>query len=158
MTKSGTTRASRTARFARSAAALLAGIVAVVVLSMGTDQALHALGVYPAWGQPMLDTGLNLLSLCYRIVFTILAGYLTARLAPGAPMRHAIALGLIGTTLGIVGAFAAMPTKLLPDWYMVCLAITALPSAWLGGRILGSGTVSDTTARAPGSAWSSRRA
>jgi hypothetical protein len=35
------------------------GIVAVYVLSLGTDQVLHMLKVYPPWGQPMYDTSLN---------------------------------------------------------------------------------------------------
>jgi hypothetical protein len=35
----------------RSAGAVLLGFVVVVVLSLGTDQVLHVLRVYPPWGE-----------------------------------------------------------------------------------------------------------
>lgn len=50
----------------RSTGAMLAGFIAVFVLSLGTDQILHALDIYPPWEQPMTDTGLLLLALSYR--------------------------------------------------------------------------------------------
>jgi hypothetical protein len=117
----------------RSAAAVLLGFFTVVVLSIATDQVLHALGVYPPWGQPMNDPGLNLLALAYRSVYAVLGSYLAARAAPEAPMRHALALGFIGLVLSVVGAIVAIGTKLGPSWYPVALAVTTLPCAWLGG-------------------------
>jgi hypothetical protein len=78
-------------RLLRSTGAVLLGFVTVVVLSLGTDQVLHLLQVYPPWGQPMHDPGLNLLALSYRIVYTVLGGYITARFAPRNPMRNAVA-------------------------------------------------------------------
>ena len=47
----------------RSTGAVFLGFVAVVALSLGTDQVLHVLAVYPPWGQPMYATGLLLLAL-----------------------------------------------------------------------------------------------
>jgi hypothetical protein len=44
------------------------GFMTVVVLSLGTDQVLHVVQVYPPWGQPMYDPWLNLLALSYRSV------------------------------------------------------------------------------------------
>ena len=49
----------------RSTGAVLLGFVTVVVLSLGTDQVLHVLAVYPPWGQPMYDTGLLFLALAW---------------------------------------------------------------------------------------------
>jgi hypothetical protein len=43
-------------------AALAFGFVAVVVLSLATDEVLHLLKVYPPWNQPMYDAGLCLLA------------------------------------------------------------------------------------------------
>ena len=40
-------------RLGRSIGAVLAGIVAGVILSLGTDMLLHVAGVFPALGQPM---------------------------------------------------------------------------------------------------------
>ena len=117
----------------RSTGAVLAGFVAVVVLSLGTDQLLHVLEVYPPWGQPMFDPGLNLLALSYRIVYTVIGGYITARLAPRNPMRHALILGAIGTVVGAAGAIASIPMNLGPSWYPIALALSGLPCSWLGG-------------------------
>jgi hypothetical protein len=125
-------------RLGRSAAAVFLGFITVVVLSLGTDQVLHVLQVYPPWGQPMYDPGSNLLALSYRIVYTVLGGYITARLAPHSPMRHVLVLGVIGFVLGLAGAIATIPMNLGPAWYPVALVLTALPCAWLGGALLRS--------------------
>ncbi len=122
-------------RLGRSAAAIFLGFITVVVLSLGTDQLLHVLQVYPPWGQAMHDPGLNLLALSYRIVYTIVGGYITARFAPQNPIRHALALGVIGTIVGTAGAIATIPMHLGPSWYPIALVVTALPCAWLGGAL-----------------------
>ena len=121
-------------RLVRSTAAVLGGLFAVVLLSLGTDQVLHWLKVYPPWGQSMYGTGLNLLALAYRIVYAVVGSYIAARLAPHAPMRHALALGVVGIALSAVGATVAITrADLGPNWYPVALVLTALPCAWLGG-------------------------
>jgi hypothetical protein len=120
-------------RLSQSTGALIAGFFAVVLLSLGTDQVLHMLDVYPPWGLPMYDTWLCLLALSYRIVYTVLGSYITARLAPRAPMRHAMILGTIGFAVGTAGAIATIPMNLGPAWYPIAIALTALPCAWLGG-------------------------
>ena len=119
----------------RSAAAIFLGFAAVVVLSLGTDQVLHVLRVYPPWGEPMNDTGLLLLALAYRIVYTVAGGYIAARLAPSAPMRHAVILGLIGLVPGAAGVIAGASSDLGPLWYPVVLAFIGLPCCWLGGAL-----------------------
>jgi hypothetical protein len=119
----------------RSIWAVFAGFVAVVVLSLGTDQVLHVLNVYPPWGQPMYDPALNLLALGYRTVYTIIGGYIAARLAPRAPMRHALALGIIGSVVGLAGAIATIPMNLGPAWYPIALALLGIPCTWLGALL-----------------------
>jgi len=122
-------------RLLRSTGAGLAGFLAVVVLSLGTDQLLHSLDVYPPWGQPMHEPVLNLLALAYRCVYGVLGSYLAARFAPRNPMRHALALGVVGTVLSLAGAIATIPMDLGPAWYPIALVVTALPCAWLGGVV-----------------------
>ena len=120
---------------ARSVLAVFSGFVAVVVLSLATDQVLHVLDVYPPWGEPMYDTGLNALALTYRIIYTLLGGFVTARLAPRAPMRHVMVLALIGLAAGTAGAIVAITqADLGPSWYPIALAVTAYPVTWLGGK------------------------
>jgi hypothetical protein len=118
----------------RSAGAIFAGVAAVVALSLGIDQILHVLGVYPPWGQPMFEPGLNLLALAYRSGITILGGYLTARLAPRAPMGHVAILAGIGFVLSTVGAIVSIPLRLGPTWYPVALAVTGPIFTLLVGR------------------------
>ena len=119
----------------RSVLAVVVGFLAVVVLSLGTDQLLHVLQVYPPWGQPMMDPGLNALALGYRCVYGVLGSYLMARLAPYAPMRHVWIGAAIGFVLSVFGAIAGIKMKLGPAWYPILLALSAWPTAWIGGRL-----------------------
>ena len=119
----------------RSAAALFYGFIAVVALSLGTDEIFHLLKVYPPWNEPMFDPGQNLLALSYRILYGILGSYITARFAPHKPMAHALFSGLIGTVMGTIGVIATLPMHLGPSWYPIGIAVTALPCAWLGGLL-----------------------
>jgi hypothetical protein len=98
----------------RSIAAVFFGFLAVVVLSLGTDEIFHMLLVYPPWNEPMRDPGLNLLALSYRIVYTVMGGYITARLAPRNPMRHVWVLAGIGLVMGVAGVIATSGMDLGP--------------------------------------------
>jgi hypothetical protein len=123
-------------RLLRSAAAVFAGFVAVVVLSLATDQVLHVLQVYPPWDQPMFDPRLNLLALTYRSEYTVVGVDIAARLAPQSPMRHALVLGIIGLAAGTAAAIVTISQfDLGPDWYPIALAVTALPLTLLGGSL-----------------------
>jgi hypothetical protein len=120
----------------RSTAAVVVGFIVVVALSLGTDQMLHSLGVYPPWGQPMYATGVNLLALSYRIVYAVVGSYIAARLAPRNPMRHAMILGVIGVVLSSLGAITAITmADVSPAWYPIALVLTTMPCAWLGGAL-----------------------
>jgi hypothetical protein len=120
-------------RPARSVLAVGAALVANAACSLAVDQLLHVLGVYPPWGEPMYDPALNLLALAYRVVFGVAAGWLVARLAPGAPLRHARVLGGIGAVLATAGAVVSITQgDLGPSWYPVALAVLAYPTVRLG--------------------------
>jgi hypothetical protein len=120
----------------RSVGAVFAGILVNFVLSLGTDVLLHSSGVFPGWGQPMSDK-LFAVALAYRLVYTVLGGYLTARLAPRNPMKHALILGVIGVVLATAGAAATWNKgpAFGPKWYPLALIITAVPATWLGGKL-----------------------
>lgn len=130
------TDAQRPRRIGRSIGALFAGFVVVVILSIGTDVALHAAGVTPPLGQPMTDP-LLLLATIYRSIYAVIGSYITARLAPDRPMQHALAGGVVGLVLSIIGAVMAWNkvATLGPHWYPLALVVTALPCAWVGGQI-----------------------
>jgi hypothetical protein len=120
----------------QSVGAVLAGFFTIVVLSGGTDAVLHATGVFPPWGQPTSD-GLLGLALIYRIVYSILSCYITARLAPNRPMRHALILGMFGFLVSMVGAVATWDRgpEFGPHWFPVALSLLAIPCAWLGAKL-----------------------
>ena len=130
------TETHRPRRILQSIGAVLAGLLAIVILSIATDQALHATGVFPPFGQPMADA-LFLLALAYRIVYGVAGGYITARLAPERPMQHALAYGVVGlviSTAGAVTAWNAGPA-FGPRWYALAVIAIALPCAWVGGKL-----------------------
>ena len=116
--------------------AVIAGLVTVVLTHVGTDFVMHAVGALPKPGEPMGHAHAAL-ALAYRLAFNVLGGYVTARLAPNRPVTHSVVLGVIGlvlSTLGAVATWNAGPA-FGPAWYPLALAVTALPSSWLGGRI-----------------------
>ena len=124
-------------RIGRSVGAVLVGIVAGIVLSFGTETALTAAGVLPPLGQPMPDR-LYLLVMLNSSVASIAGSYLTARLAPDRPMRHALTLGALGTIACIVGAAATWNKgpEFGPKWYPLSLVVLALPCSWAGGKLV----------------------
>lgn len=125
-------RTRRPRRALRRAGAVLAGLLAIVVLSTAADTVLHATGVYPPFPEVMAD-GLFLLATAYRIVFGVAGSWLAARLAPDHPMRHALALGAVGTVISIAGAAAMWQYG--PGGYSLAIVAISFPCAWAGGRL-----------------------
>jgi len=113
-----------------------AGLVTVVALSMLTDMLMHAVGALPGFGEPM-GHGHALLALGYRIAYGVVGGYVTARLAPEAPVKHAVWLGVVGLVVGIAGALATWGKgpQFGPGWYAIGVFAIAIPTAWYGGRL-----------------------
>jgi surface polysaccharide O-acyltransferase-like enzyme len=122
----------------RRIGAVLAGLMAVFVLSIGTDTALHASGIFPKFGEPMTD-GLFVLATAYRVVYGVVGGYIAARLAPDRPIQHAVALGVVGVVLSTAGTVATWNKgpEFGPKWYPIVLVVTAIPVSWVGGKIRG---------------------
>ena len=122
----------------RSIGAVLAGMVVGIAITLGTDQLLHIAGVFPPWGQSMVGyDGALLLATAYRVVYAILGSYITARLAPNRPMLHALIGGVIGVIASTVGAVVTWNggPAFGPHWYPIALIVTALPCAWVGGKL-----------------------
>jgi drug/metabolite transporter (DMT)-like permease len=123
-------------RIPRRIGAVLAGVLTGVVLSLGTDMALRAAGIFPPLGQPMSDA-LFLLAAAHRTVYGIAGSYITARLAPDRPMTHALVLGVAGLLVSILGVVTTWDRgpEFGPKWYPLSLVATAIPCAWAGGRL-----------------------
>jgi hypothetical protein len=122
-------------RIGRSIGAVLAGALAVIILSIGTDLVLNAVGILPRLGGEVSDS-LLLVATVYRTIYSVAGSYITAWLAPDRPMKHALAGGVIGLVLGIVGVIVTWNgAGRGHHWYGIALAVLALPSAWVGGKL-----------------------
>ena len=118
----------------KSIRAIAAGVIFIVVVSTLADAVLHAVGVYPPWDQP-IDDKLSLLATSYRFAISVAGAWLTARLAPADPMKHAMILGYVGTLMGLVGVVATWNMGMGPRWYPIALAVLAIPQCWAGGQL-----------------------
>jgi uncharacterized MnhB-related membrane protein len=125
-------------RIGRGIAAVLIGMIAGIVVTLGTDIVLHKIGVFQPWGSSLVGfDGALLLATVYRTVYGIAATYIIARLAPDRPMQHALVGGLLGLVVSIVGAAATWNKgpAFGPHWYPLALIVLAMPQAWAGGKL-----------------------
>ena len=119
-----------------SVTAVLIGVITVVVLSIVTDMAAVTLGMFP--GPPVrAPDALFIEPFLYRSLYAVLGGWVAGRLAPRAPVTHALVLGAIGVAVSLMGAvMTAGKNDMGPAWYSWALVITTLPLTWLGGRLV----------------------
>ena len=117
----------------RSIWAVVAGFFTVVILSSMGDLAAKSAGLIPTDGTNP-SHGAFAIFTAYRLVFTVLGGWVTARMAPSKPMLHALILGAIGTAFAIAGAVALASKHYGPAWYAWVLVLTGIPCTWLGAK------------------------
>jgi hypothetical protein len=68
-------------------------------------------------------------------VTSVGVAWLTARLAPANPMKHALWLGVLGTVLATIGAAVTWDKGLGQRWYSVALALLASSQCWVDGKL-----------------------
>jgi len=129
--------ANSSRRVGRSILAVVVGIVAGVALTLGADAILQHAGIYPPLGGRLTDRA-AVLATAYRVIFSVLAAYITARLAPYRPMLHAMIGGWLGFFVALAGTVFTWNRDLGPRWYSIAVAAIAVPSAWLGAKIWAS--------------------
>ena len=112
---------------------VVAGVLAIIIVTTIVDIVLHAIHVYPPMDQP-INNGLALLATAYRVVISIAGAYLTARLALDRPMRHTMILGFVGVVLGLAGAVATWNMGLGLRWNLSRSSSWRSPNAGLEGR------------------------
>ena len=117
----------------QSIGAVIAGLAVLTILSLMTDSILQKTGVMKPEPFNENPVWLIVLIIAYRMIFSIIGFYLTARLAPNKPAKHAIILGTICFVLTIAGAIVMW--HLPPHWYPISLAVLTMPAAWLGGKM-----------------------
>lgn len=113
---------------------MIAGFLLTGALALGADLLLIRLvpGAFDAAGG--VESPLILvIMLAYVFVFATFGCYVCGRLAPRAPLKHALVLGVLALVLNIIGA--VLKWKLTPAWYHVVALLIPMPSAWIGGQI-----------------------
>jgi uncharacterized membrane protein len=119
----------------KSIGAVLAGLVFIIFTHTLTDLILESAGVFPPPDQGLHVTWMLVFALVYRIILSIIGCFITAKLAPTNPIRHALILGLIGVFASTAGAIFAIRMDLADAWYPIALVLVSLPCAWIGGRL-----------------------
>lgn len=118
----------------RSILSVVAGTASWTVLWLTTNVALQAAlpGSYRPDGS-VESAGLLGFILAGSVVFSIVAGYVTAALAARGEMKHALALGILQLAIGIPVQIAAW--NLLPIWYHLSFLVLLLPGNLAGGAL-----------------------
>ena len=118
----------------RSIVAIVVGFVLIGALAMGTDMVVMQAvpSAFDDAGRTR-DIGILMLMAAYVAVYAITGCYVTARLAPNRPMRHALILGALGLAMNIAATVSLWGTA--PAWYHILNLVLVMPYAWIGGRL-----------------------
>jgi len=117
----------------KSIGAIAAGFLLGAVLSIVADILFNSADLMNMENFKETSSGIIFVVIVYRFIFNVCGCYLTAKLAPSKPMKHALIIGVIGTVLAILGS-AAMWDKAVA-WYNVTVILISFPSAWLGAKL-----------------------
>ena len=118
----------------RSLLAVFTGFSLIATLSVGTDMVLRMAvpSLFEVDGSTT-SAPILLLTIAYVGLYATLGCYLAARMAPSAPMRHALVLGVLGLAFNVAGAVSSWAQY--PVWYHVMSLLLVMVWAWLGGRM-----------------------
>jgi hypothetical protein len=118
----------------RSLLAIATGFILIAALSIGTDVALMAAmpSLYEADGSTT-SLPVLLLTIAYVGLYATGGCYLSARLAPAHPMRHALILGVLGLIFNIAGSVSRW--NMAPAWYHLTSIALVMCYAVIGGRL-----------------------
>ena len=117
----------------KSIGAILAGFLIGAILSVGTDLLLNAAGILNMESFKENSPGIIFMVIVYRLIYNIFGCYVTAKLAPTKPMKHALIIGFAGTVFAILGS-AAMWDQAVA-WYNISVILISLPAAWMGAKL-----------------------
>lgn len=114
----------------RSILAVVAGYFAMAICVMTITAATSF--VSPAWSSPN-NVAYVLFNLAYSAAFAVAGGYVTARVARRAELRHAMALAGLAFGLGMISLILYLGKQ--PLWYAIALLLVMPPAIVLGGHL-----------------------
>ena len=116
----------------RNILAVIAGSAAWTVLWLGLNAVLRAAALLPADTTKRVDAAPPLLALeVGSVVFSIIAGYVTAAIASGGSYTPLLVLCGLQLAMGIF--FQAQAWQLMPLWYHIPFLVLLVPATLLGG-------------------------
>ena len=118
----------------RSALAVISGFLVTAAVAFAADDLVlrFAPNARDSVGR-ITEARILILMLVYTALAAIGGSYVTARLAPSRPLRHAMILGAIALALSIVATVMFWDAG--PAWYHAIAVGLVLPCAWLGGML-----------------------
>ncbi len=117
----------------RSILAVLAGWASVGVLVVLTDGVLNRLFPNDYVSGKLPPDHLLAVSLATAILYSVIGGWVTARIAAIKPWRHVLGLIIWGELMGIASAAATWGK--IQSWYQIGLLLLWAPAVILGGWI-----------------------
>jgi hypothetical protein len=117
----------------RSSRAVITGLVVTAVLTLAGFSAARGLGLIVPGTLPT-ENNFFLFNLCI-MMFIMIGGYVTARLAPHDPKNHALSLGTVLTIIGLAASLTLTFADYGPDWFGWTILLSGLPFAWLGAKL-----------------------
>ena len=129
----------------RSIVSVALGTISWGILWVATGEALLAAvpDAFRADGGTE-SVGVLLVLLVMSVVYSVLAGWLTARLAPGDAWPHVYALSALQLAIGLavqIGSWALMPA-----WFHIPFLALLVPGVLVGGRLRLRGRLAAATA------------
>jgi hypothetical protein len=116
---------------------VVAGFVLWSVLWLCYNQLLLKLGILPSTlAQPFSTPTPLLLLLAGSIVFSLVSGYVTARIGGLPSTMPALVLGILLLAIGIF--FQLKRWNLIPVWYNVIFLVLLIPMTLAGARMRSS--------------------
>lgn len=122
----------------RSTLAVLAGFIVWTALFLATNQITSRI-FSDRFDENLVttDTTVLALTLALTVVYSVLAGWVTAKVASTRPVWHGVVLGVVQTVIGV--AVQAGFWGVLPHWYNVLFVLFLFPATVAGARLV-SGT------------------
>jgi hypothetical protein len=121
----------------RSALAIMAGIAVLTATSFAIEAAANPLmmRMFPHSLPTSAAIGYNLPANLFLYAYTALCvacgGYVTARLANRAPVRHSVIMGVVQVALTVLAMVSLREAGPLRNW--IAAMVLTVPAAWCGG-------------------------
>lgn len=118
----------------RSVLSVIAGSAIWTVLWLTSNQAI--LAALPGYFRPdgtTDSTGVLFLILVLSVIYSVIAGFVTAAVAARSEMRHALALGILQLIFGIIAQ--SQFWDVMPLWYHLIFLALLIPGNLAGGKL-----------------------